>query len=138
MARILLTRPSKRLTNDDNSFVTILREKNHEVIELPMIQMAYPNDLQDLDSSLGRLAVGEFDHVILSSPTAIEFFHERANDLGVVDAIRSSVSFGTVGAVSAKKLEEFEYHLGLPLPGQGAGAAELLKSLRTFDLTGKR
>ena len=138
MARILLTRPSKRLMNEDNSFVTILREKNHEVIELPMIQMAYPADVTDLDQSLARLAANEFDYAILSSPTAIEFFHDRANDLGLVDAIRAAVSFGTVGTVSAKKLEEFGYRLGLPLPSQGAGAAALLTSLRTFDLTGKR
>jgi uroporphyrinogen-III synthase len=138
MARILLTRPSKRLRNEDNSFVAILRENNHEVIELPMIHMAYPSDMHELDNSLQKLAAKEYDHAILSSPTAIEFFHERAEQLGLVDAIQSAITFVTVGAVSAKKLEEFGYQLGLPLPSHGAGAAELLKSLRTFDLTGKR
>ncbi len=138
MARILLTRPAKRLTGDDNSFMTILTAQGHEVIELPMINMAYPKDKTDLDSSLRRLASKEFDYALLSSPTAIEFFHDRAKKLDLVSAIQDSIEFGTVGAVSAKRLQEFGYKLGLPLPSQGAGAAALLKSLRTFDLSGKK
>lgn len=137
MSRVILTRPAQRLAAD-NTFSSMLQSEGIEVIELPMVRLDFPRDTRDLDCVLGRLAKKEFDYVMLASPTAVEFFHERVTDLGHFDVIRESVGFGTVGQKSADRLTSFGYRLDLPLPHQNAGAAELLIALRTMNLTGKR
>lgn len=137
MPRVILTRPVQRLATD-NSFTSMLQSVGIEVIELPMVRLDFPSDTRDLDCVLGRLAKKEFDYVLLASPTAVEFFHERVTDLGHHDIIRESIGFGTVGQKSADKLTSLGYRLELPLPHQNAGAAELLIALRTMNLTGKR
>ena len=137
MPRVLLTRPLQR-TSTDNSFSSMLRSEGIDVLEIPMITIDYPKDTSILDSMLNRLAIKEFDYCVLSSPTAIEYFHARATDLGIADAIRASIGFATVGAKSAERLADFGYRVAVPLPHQNAGAAALLISLRTFDIKGKR
>ncbi|HEY6172739.1 MAG TPA: uroporphyrinogen-III synthase [Candidatus Kapabacteria bacterium] len=137
MPRVILTRPVQRLTAD-NTFTSMLQAEGIEVIELPMVHLDFPQDTRDLDCVLGRLAKKEFDYVLLASPTAVEFFHERITELGHYDAVRETVGFGTVGQKSADKLTSLGYRLELPLPNQNAGAAELLIALRTMNLTGKR
>jgi uroporphyrinogen-III synthase len=116
----------------------MLQSEGIEVIEVPMVRLDFPPDTRNLDCVLGRLAKKEFDYVVLTSPTAVEFFHERISDLGLSDIIREQAKFGTVGQKSAGKLFHFGYTLELPLPNQNAGAAELLIALRTMNLRGKR
>ena len=99
MPRVLLTRPLQRIAAD-NSFSAILKSDGIDVIEIPMITIDYPKDTTALDLSLKRLAEKEFDYCVLSSPTAIEYFHARVTDLGIADVIRSSVGFATIGAKS--------------------------------------
>jgi len=137
MPRVLLTRPLQR-TTEDNTFSTLLKSEHIDVIEIPMITIDYPKDTTALDRSLQALADKQFDYCVLSSPTAIEYFHMRVTELGIADAIRSSVGFATIGAKSAEKLSALGYTLSVPLPHQNAGAAALLISLRTFDIRGKR
>lgn len=137
MLRVLLTRPLQRIENDV-TFSAILQAEGIAVVEIPMITITYPPDKETLDNALKRLAKGEFDYCVLSSPTAIEYFHARTIDLGIADAIRSSVGFSTVGAKSAERLADFGYKLAVPLPRQNAGAAALLTSLRTFDIRNKK
>src|SRR6187455_2491588 len=115
MPRVILTRPVQRLAAD-NTFTSMLQSEGIEVIELPMVRLDFPHDTRDLDCVLGRLAKKEFDHVLLASPTAVEFFHERVTELGHYDAIRETVGFGTVGQKSADKLASFGYRLDIPLP----------------------
>jgi uroporphyrinogen-III synthase len=137
MPRVILTRPTQRLI-EDNSFTTMLESARIEVIELPMVRIDFPSDTRDLDCVLSRLAKKEFDHAVLASPTAIELFHERVTDLGLYDSIRTTIGFGTVGQKSADKLISLGYELALPLPHQNAGAAELLIAMRGMNLSGKR
>ncbi len=137
MPKVLLTRPFQRIA-DDNSFSFTLQSNGVDVVEIPMITIDYPKDTTTLDLSLKRLAEKEFDYCVLTSPTAIEYFHSKVTDLGIADAIRSSVGFATIGTKSAEKLSQFGYKLALPLPHQNAGAAALLISLRTFDIRGKK
>jgi uroporphyrinogen-III synthase len=115
-----------------------LHERGIEVIDLPMIQIDFPKNTADLDDALRRLANGEFDYCVLSSPTAIEFFHHRVSDLGLYEAVKEKIGFATVGEKSAAKLSEFGYRIDVPLPHQNAGAAQLLTELRTFPIRGKR
>ncbi len=137
MSRVLLTRPQQRIS-EDNTFSSVLKAEGIDVIEIPMITIAYPHDTKSLDEIFMRLAKKKFDLCVLSSPTAIEYFHARAENLGVHKAIRDSVGFVTIGSKSAEKLAEFGYKLTVPLPHQNAGAAALLTSLRTFDIRDKR
>jgi len=137
MPRVLLTRPKQRIV-EDNSFTNMLKVQGIDVVEIPMITISYPKDTTALDDALLRLAKKEFDLCVLSSPTAVEYFDMRANDLDVADQIRSLVGFATIGAKSAEKLEEFGYRLTVPLPHHNAGAAALLISLRTYDIRGKK
>jgi uroporphyrinogen-III synthase len=137
MPKVLLTRPVQR-TGEDNSFSSVLKAEGVDVIEIPMITIAYPQNATALDDALGRLAKKEFAYCVLASPTAIEFFHTKVTELGITEAIKNSVGFATIGAKSAAKLEEFGYRITVPLPSQNAGAAALLISLRTFDIRGKK
>lgn len=137
MPRVLLTRPIQR-TGNDNTFTALLKTDGINVVEIPMITIDYPKDISSLDNLLMQLAKKDFDYCVLSSPTAIEYFHARATDLGIVDAIRTSVGFSTVGAKSAERLKDFGYRVAVPLPHQNAGAAALLISLRTFDIRDKK
>ena len=138
MPSVILTRPLQRTQARDNTFTSLLQERGIEVIELPMIQIDFPKNTASLDDALARAARGEFDYCVLSSPTAIEFFHHRASDLGLHNAILENIGFAVVGEKSAAKLEEYGYRLAVPLPHQNAGAAQLLTELRTFDIRGKK
>ncbi|HYM21135.1 MAG TPA: uroporphyrinogen-III synthase [Candidatus Kapabacteria bacterium] len=138
MASVILTRPQQRTHSTDNTFTALLLEHGIKVIELPMIQIDFPKNHNDLDEALTQLSKGEFDYCVLSSPTAIEFFHDRVNKLGFYDSIKEKIDFATVGEKSAAKLTEFGYRIGVPLPHQNAGAAQLLTELRTFNIRGKK
>ncbi|MEP7236155.1 MAG: uroporphyrinogen-III synthase [Ignavibacteriota bacterium] len=137
MNQVLLTRPYQRI-GEDNPFSSALRSVHIEVLEIPMITIGYPKETASLDLALQALATGGFDYCVLSSPTAIEYFHSRASELRIADAIRASVGFATVGAKSAEYLTRLGYKLTVPLPHQNAGAAALLIALRTFDIRQKR
>src|SRR5207249_1035496 len=137
MMRVLLTRPLQRIA-DHNTFSSILKSDSIDVVEIPMITIAYPSDTRSLDDAIARLAQKDFDYCVLSSPTAVEYFHARAEDLGLANSIRTSVGFSTVGARSGEKLVALGYTLAIPLPSENAGAASLLTSLRTFDIRNKK
>src|ERR1700730_11928100 len=102
MSKVLLTRPQQRIS-EDNTFSSALKAEGIDVIEIPMITIAYPHDTKLLDDAFMRLAKKEFDLCVLSSPTAIEYFHDRAESLGIDKTIRDSVGFATIGAKSAEK-----------------------------------
>jgi uroporphyrinogen-III synthase len=137
MPRVLLTRPTQRI-GEDNSFSISLKAASIEIIEIPMITIGYPKNSESLDEAFIRLAKKEFELCVLSSPTAVEYFNKKADDLGVAEAIKRDVGFATIGAKSAEKLEAFGYTLTVPLPHHHAGAAALLISLRTYDIRGKK
>lgn len=137
MSKVLLTRPHQRISTD-NTFSSTLKAEGIDIIEIPMININYPADTNALDDAFQKLSKEEYDICVLSSPTAVEYFHAKAESLGIANAIRESVGFATIGAKSAAKLAEFGYRLTVPLPHQNAGAAALLTTLRTFDIRNKR
>lgn len=136
MPSVILTRPIQRL-EADNTFSSLLKAEGISVLELPMIQISLPKTTEALDAALLRLADGGYVYCVLSSPTAIEFFHERVTTLGLFEAIVAKIGFATVGEKSAAKLESLGYRIAIPLPHQNAGAAALLIQMRKFDLKGK-
>ena len=90
MPKVLLTRPVQR-TNEDDSFSNLLKAEKIEVIKIPMIRIDYPSSTQNLDRAFEQLANNTFDYCVLSSPTAIEYFHQKALDLGLNKQISKSV-----------------------------------------------
>ena len=96
MPSVILTRPIQRATVD-NTFSILLRNEGIEVIELPMIQVQFPEDHSKLELEIRKLTNGEFGYCILSSPTAIEFFHQKVLELDLYDSIKTAVGFATVG-----------------------------------------
>ncbi len=133
MPSVILTRPLQRALIN-NTFSASLRNEGIEVIELPMIQVNFPDDQSKLESQIRKLAEGEFDYCILSSPTAVEFFHQKVLELDLYNPIMSAVGFATVGEKSVAKFAEFGYRVVIPLPHQLSGAAALLSQLRTFNI----
>ncbi|MBS1903152.1 MAG: uroporphyrinogen-III synthase [Bacteroidetes bacterium] len=136
MPSVILTRPIQRL-DADNTFSTLLKDAGISVLELPMITISLPKALESLDTALYRLAQAQYTYCVLSSPTAIEFFHQRVLELGLYESISATIGFATVGEKSAAKLESYGYRVAIPLPHQNAGAAALLIEMRKFDLRGK-
>ncbi len=137
MPSVILTRPTQRLESPDNTFTQTLTTAGIEVFEIPMIQVDFPAETNELDISLERLASGQYEICVLASPTAIDFFHKRVLTLGLYEAISTNTGFATVGARSAEKLTSYGYRIEVPLPHQHAGAAALLTELRTFNMRGR-
>ncbi len=101
-----------------------------------MISFSLPPDLSELNSALGRAARGEFDCIILSSPTAVYFFEQRSRKLGLIDALRKNACFGAVGETTARELTQFGFEIHFPIPSEG-GSRELIASFSKSDLSGK-
>jgi uroporphyrinogen-III synthase len=136
MPTVLLTRPRQRLHSDD-TLHQVLRARNVGIIELPMIAFNFPRDLSTLDATLVQLASGGFDFVVLSSPTAVEFFDERIQELGIAKQIKAVAKFGAVGNATSAMLTLLGYNVSMPVP-TNAGSRELSALLASFELSGKR
>jgi uroporphyrinogen-III synthase len=133
MPTVLLTRPENRTSAADD-FHRILKDHGVELSELPMIRFSLPKDTTAIDRSLAELAKGKFDYVILSSPTAVEFFHERLKEL---ELSVNGTKFGAVGEATAAVLEALGYNVKLPVPA-AAGASSLVALLSAGDMVMKR
>lgn len=123
MPSVLLTRPENRLHREDLLHIK-LKEAGIETIELPMLRFSLPKYTSELDAALIDLADGKYDIAMLSSPTAVEFLEERAQELGIKDKLKGKAIFGTVGAATALHLQNHGYELALPIPAN-AGSREL-------------
>ncbi len=102
-----------------------------------MISFSLPPDLSELDSNLNRAAKGEFDSIILSSPTAVLFFEQRSQELGMLDALRNNARFAAVGEATAGELTRLGFEIHFPIPSEG-GSEEFISSFSKRDLAGKR
>lgn len=136
MASVLLTRPRLRSSSSDGLHHS-LRTAGIAILELPMIRFEWPEDFSELDRLLTEASHGAFHAIVLSSPTAVNFFEARARELGLLDAIRSTSNFGAVGAATAKELSELGIQTTLPVPTQ-AGSNQLAAILQEDQLAGRR
>ncbi len=134
MKKVLLTRPLIRSSNEDELH-RILSGAGIIVEEIPMISFSLPPDLRELDSNLQRAAREEFDGIILSSPTAVYFFEQRSQELGLTDTLRKNARFGAVGEATAGELTRLGFEILFPIPAEG-GSKELITLLSKSDLAG--
>jgi len=114
----------------------MLSQAEVALFELPMLNFELPAETGDLDLAMERAARGEFHSIILSSPTAVHFFHERARDLDLLDALRIKGRFGAVGRATANALEAIGCEMSIPIPTH-AGSHQLAAMLSGYDLAGK-
>lgn len=135
MPKVLLTRPRLRSSSDDELH-QILSSAGVTIEELPMLTFELPADSTELDISLERASHGKFDLIILSSPTAVNFFEEQAKELEVFNEIRSVGTFGAVGLGTANELAKLGIETALPIPVHG-GSHELSAILARENLAGK-
>jgi uroporphyrinogen-III synthase len=108
-----------------------------QVLELPMLNFELPQNTDALDAAIARAAAGSYAYVILASPTAVHFLRERAEELGLIDQLRSSASFGAVGQATAEEIERMGLRIGLPIPAS-AGSHQLAAMLAGYDLPGQK
>jgi uroporphyrinogen-III synthase len=135
LPKVLLTRPRTR-SSDDDDLHRILNGAGIIIEEIPMISFSLPPDLTELDSALNYAARGEFDSIILSSPTAVFYFEQRSRELGLIDALRKNARFGAVGEATARELSLLGFVIHFPIPAEG-GSKELISSFSKNDLSGK-
>lgn len=102
-----------------------------------MLRFGLPRDLEVLDEALRKMAAGEYDYAILTSPTSIDFFQERVEELGITKEQLQNVRFGTVGHATEDRLKELGYHTALPVP-HVAGWMNFVKALDPAMITGRR
>jgi uroporphyrinogen-III synthase len=136
MPSVLLTRPSNR-AGEQQPINRLLSEAGVQVLELPMLRFGLPRDLETLDAALKRMASGGYDYAILTSPTAVDFFQERVEELGLPREAVQRTKFGTVGAATEERLRELGYHTALPVP-HVAGWQNFVRALDPLVIQGKR
>src|SRR5665213_203202 len=136
MPKVLLTRAHSRSSASD-ALHQILYDAGITLEELPMLRFEPPADVGELDRALHHAAQGEFDAVLLSSPTAVTFFEERASALGLLETFRHSARFGAVGTATANELVALGMNVAFPVPTRG-GSSELAAILTAHDLAGSR
>jgi uroporphyrinogen-III synthase len=135
MPTVLLTRPQARSKGEDELH-RVLAAAGITVRELPMLRFEMVRETGELDAALARAAQGEYEYILLASPTAVFFFHDRAKELELVDALRAQGRFGTVGHATAEALSNLGFRVELPIPTHG-GAHELMALLSSEGLAGK-
>jgi uroporphyrinogen-III synthase len=132
---VLLTR-SRAWVSEDDDLHRILSSAGIIIEEIPMISFSLAPDLTALDSSLQRASSGEFDAIILSSPTAVYFFEERVRKLGLMDEICRNVRFGAIGEATARVLDRIGFEIQFPIPAEG-GSEEFSQMLAKYNLERK-
>ena len=135
MPTVLLTRPLIRVSKHDE-LRRLLYAAGVTVQELPMLNFELPRETSELDAALTRAASGEFAYIILSSPTAVHFFDERAHGLELHNALHAVGRFGTVGQITSEELSARGYRVELPIPAIG-GSHQLTAILSVRDLLDK-
>ena len=74
--RILVTRAADQI----GGFARMLEERGAQVVECPTIRLVPPEQWDEIDSAINRLA--DMDWLILTSANAVRFFFERLGKLG--------------------------------------------------------
>ena len=100
--RIVVTRVPEQARN----LIAALEELGAEVVLLPMIALAPPEDSQDLDEQLRQL--DSFDAIVFLSANAVRFIFDRCAQLGIQCAmlLSSDRVIGAVGPATARALKE--------------------------------
>jgi uroporphyrinogen III methyltransferase/synthase len=97
-ARVLIT----RAVDQSEEMVSALREVGAEAVVIPMIRLAPPADLSEIDAALGRLA--SYDALLFTSANAVRFFTARAEETGrsILEQAPPTACVGPITAEAAR------------------------------------
>src|SRR5690348_10592582 len=129
--RIVITRAAEQ----SQELAEALEHLGAEVVSLPTVSFAPPEDWQKLDEQLRRLEF--FDVLLFLSKNAVRYIFDRCAQLGIkCEMLQTSNRFiGAVGQSTARALEEKGLHVNY-IAKEGTGEA-LARELRE-SLGGRR
>ncbi len=132
---ILLT----RTRNQTAVFHHLLGEAGARVLEVPTIEIRSLPSSQ-LDGAIRE--INSYNWLIFSSVKGVEFFLERARQLGVVKPLADRSEFpkiGVIGPATAQKVQQYGYPVDLiPQVFQAEGLLEEFLSFHDQDIDGLR
>lgn len=132
--RVLLPRPSGR--GDDLS--DLLEIAGYDVVRAPFIRIESA-PASDLAPTLGRLAGGEYDLLVITSPATVPALVAAAAELrgsagsadGPVLRVPASTEIVAVGGATTRILHEAGLEVGMVAEGSGAALVEALRHRRS-------
>jgi len=105
------------------------------VVEVPLIEVAPPEDAAPLDAALRRL--DGYDWVVFTSANAVRSVSERITDLGLAERTLMSRKVASVGPSTAHALRECFPGIAVAIEAAKHDAESLMKQLAT-GAPGKR
>ena len=129
--RIVVTRRPEQ----SGSLCARLAELGATVVEVPLIEVAPPEDAAPLDAALRRL--DGYDWVVFTSANAVRSVSERITDLGLAERALMSRKVASVGPSTANALRECFPGIAVTLEAAKHDALSLMRELAT-GARGKR
>lgn len=127
--RVVVTRAADQASGLSDA----LRRMGAEVVELPVVAFAPPEDWSGVDSAIAALE--EYDWLVFTSANGVRFFVERAKQTGAsIGGLRAKVC--TVGPATAAAAENLGLAVHL-MPHDFVGEA-LVEALSKEGIAGKR
>ena len=120
-SRVLVTRAA----DQSAEIVSALRELGAEAVVVPMIRLAPPEDLSEVDAVLGRLA--SYDALLFTSANAVRFFAARAEEIGH-SALEDAPPAACVGPITAEAARRAGFSVAL-VPCDRSDALGLLEAV---------
>ena len=94
----------------EDTFRVFARELGAEAVVVPMIRLAPPADLAELDAALGRLA--GYDALLFTSANAVRFFAARAEEIGG-SILEDAPPIACVGPITAEAARSAGFSVAL-------------------------
>ncbi len=128
--RILITRAIEQA----EEFSTLLKNFGAEVIAIPTIEIAPPEDWQPVDKIIEKL--NTYDWVIFTSVNGVTFFTQRLQQKGIVLTTMASKRICAIGPRTQKELEK----MGLTVNFRPSEyrAEGIVEGLRAQGIQGKK
>ena len=123
--RIVVTRAREQASE----LSRLLLERGAEVLEIPTIKIAPPDNLEDLKDAL--IGLHEYDWIVFTSPNGVAaffgYFFKGFQDLRDIGGVRVAA----VGPATAAKIREL--HLGVDVMPEEYVASKIVQALTSFE-----
>jgi len=120
-SRVLVTRAA----DQNEEMIRALRELGAEAVVVPMIRLAPPADLSEIDAALGQLA--RYDTLLFTSANAVRFFAARAEEIGT-SILEDAPPAACVGPITAEAARRAGFSVAL-VPSDRRDAGGLLEAV---------
>jgi uroporphyrinogen III methyltransferase/synthase len=119
--RVLVTRAA----DQSEEMVDALRELGAEAVVVPMIRLAPPADLSEIDAAIGKLA--GYDALLFTSVNAVRFFAARIEEVGR-SSLEDAPPTACVGPITAEAARRAGFSVAL-VPSDRRDAGGLLEAV---------